>query len=126
MIYEFYYLDDSNKECHYKGELSNRSDKLLWNKLYNSYWNYNPYHYKLHKINGPAYIRTDDFGNKRIEYFLNGSNHRDDGLCIFSDNDQIDSGLYLNGIWYNKKDFAEKTKHLICKYCNKFCKQKCF
>lgn len=55
-------------------------------------------------------------------YFnLNGNSHRDDGPTwpeyeLF----------YLNKIGYHTIDFAMKTSHLICKYCKKFCKQRCF
>ena len=123
MIYEFYYLDENNKECHYKGQLH-----PIWNKLLNSYWNFGNFDYKLHKTNGPSYIEYDSNNNiLREEWFLNGLNHREDGRGIIDIyvHSIIFCG-YLDGKMIRAIPFAERTKHLICNSCKEFCKQKCF
>ena len=122
-IYEYYYLNDKNKECHYKGPLNLK----LWNKLKDSF---NPDHYDnyinshkmkfiFHRKNGPAFIVYEN--NKIItsEWFLNGSFHREDGLC--------NNGLpYLRGKWLSNNYFSKITNHLICNLCYSFCNQICF
>ena len=38
----------------------------------------------------------------------------------------IHNGYYLNGNGFTIEEFAKKTNHLICEYCENFCKQGCF
>lgn len=84
--------------------------------------------YKLHNLNEPAFIIKDKGFILREEWFKNGFNHREDGPAL------IDSGrfiFYINGEelgFYSsqEEDFAVRTDHLICSWCDKFCKQKCF
>ena len=56
-------------------------------------------------------------------WYKNGKIHRIDGPAVKVGN--FDS-FVLKGIITNKKDFAVKTNHQLCKNCNEFCKQKCF
>ena len=55
-----------------------------------------------HRIDGPAFSR----------YYSN--------LC------DKDDAFLIKGNICSKKEFANITKHLICKYCKEFCKQRCF
>ena len=55
---------------------------------------------KLDKIDGPAIETTGNYHHGDIFYIK--------GQCFFAN------------------EFAEKTKHLICKNCKEFCKQNCF
>ena len=64
-----------------------------------------------------------------INYFnLKGECHREDGYARIYFKGLYDDDKYflLNNACINSSEFAEKTNHLICNLCNKFCKQGCF
>ena len=117
IICEYYYLDENNKECHYKG----KQDSNLWGKLNNSYWNRKDQIYKFHRLNGPAFLHY--VNDKLIIYgwFLNGFSHREDGRY---NNHSYD--FKLKGKSISSYNFAQQTNHLVCKNCKTFCKQFCF
>ena len=69
-------------------------------------------------------------GKPAIEYYdgvkiwaENGKEHRLDGPSfIYKDHLEF----HINNKSYFEAKFAEKTNHLICKFCGQFCKQSCF
>ena len=74
---------------------------------------------KFHRIGRPAINYCD--GEKKWKE--NGKNHRLDGPAhIYNSNKYY----WINSKHYSEKEFAEETKHLICKSCGDFCRQKCF
>ena len=80
----------------------------------------------IHRKNGPAIIFNNDLIDKYI-FIQNGNKHRLDGPSECNDSyfDPLYS-FYINGNQCLPSLFAEKTNHLICWNCNKFCKQGCF
>lgn len=52
-----------------------------------------------------------------------GISHRLDGPSHSYCNNVF---YYIHGQSLSVKEFVKETKHLICKYCQDFCKQKCF
>ena len=77
--------------------------------------------------NGLSYIYNSLY-DETIYFNKNGYRHRDNGPAI--DDGEIDGikiiKFCLNGFHYEEPEFAEKTNHLICLNCYKFCKQECF
>ena len=71
---------------------------------------------KFHRIGRPAIEYHD--GEK--QWRENGKLNRLDGAALNS------RYYYINNKHYIEKEFAEKTKHLICNNCGRFCKQECF
>ena len=79
------------------------------------------------------FIKNDQFIIKNnafneIHYFdLSGNKHRLDGPSNnYYDINPHRQYFHINHFQYNEEDFAEKTNHLICNKCYKFCKQSCF
>lgn len=74
------------------------------------------------------------FQNGKIEYVYVSNSfysefdslHREDGLALITDYSSHFNWFCLFGIRYNPSFFAQNTNHLICKLCQKFCKQSCF
>ena len=63
--------------------------------------------------------------NQAEAFFLkDGGFSRLDGPALIIINKYIK--YFINDIRSSEKEFAEKTNHLICNFCEKFCKQKCF
>ena len=89
----------------YKKKVFNKSypdDKFFYNEKTEEYLNIDLYgkHYfnenGWHKLDGPAFIKG--------QYYF----------------------FYINGNQFFLKEFAKETNHLICKFCEEFCKQECF
>ena len=79
------------------------NDKKIYYNYYGDYTNYGNNSLSIfHKLDGPHRIC---FNNEKIVYKEFWVNDR----------------LILN-----YKNFAKETNHLICEYCNDFCKQECF
>ena len=109
----------------------NGNDKFYFDKKNNEYFlinnnNNNIYYFNLigniHRIGKPAIEYFD--GSK--EWVINGKIHRIDGPAYIQGN-YIQ--FWINNVGYFRDKyykFADKTNHLICKNCNKFCKQECF
>ena len=73
----------------------------------------------IHRDNNPALY---SLSYKWFDYYQNNIKHREDGYA-----ENLPHYLFkLNGITYHSFDFAKKTNHLVCKFCNVFCKQGCF
>ena len=103
-VYDKYYYDDKNNEffiIYFKSKY-----------YFNLDGNY-------HRIGKPAI----EFFNGGKIWEENGKMHRIDGPASY---DHDNHKFWINGKNYSKLVFAEKTNHLLCKNCNKFCKQKCF
>jgi hypothetical protein len=103
------YAEMSNGEKYYK--LKNGGYKIIGH-LKKTWFNKEN---KLHKENGPAYIKYD--GNRRIEfegYYLNGKEHKEDGPANikYYENRIECEHYYLNNIPYQKKDYLEINKKL--------------
>ena len=64
--------------------------------------------------------------NEKLYFNLNGNIHRESGYAIYSIKHNYNKHFFLNNKEYSDYYFAIKTNHLTCKYCYKFCKQKCF
>ena len=66
----------------------------------------------------------------QIIFYLDNKRHRIDGPADISKHkgccDYIYNHYCLYDTYYTERHFAEKTNHLICLNCNKFCKQECF
>lgn len=83
-------------------------------------------------IENDLIIITNDQVTKYLKYFPNYRNfaqlHKDDGPAIETTKKEYIHKYfyYLKGNPFDIKEFAEKTKHLICKNCKEFCKQNCF
>lgn len=80
----------------------------------------------VHNKNGPAIIWNSSYVDKYcyIEY---GKYNRIDGPAIYNrDYPNFSYSYYLEGSFFTAKNFAEKTNHVICKYCENFCRQSCF
>lgn len=100
---------------------------ILPENLRRSYYNYKSnINLKLHAIDKPALIIKNNDEIIKTEWFKNGLNHREDGYSINNFNFIKKSYLFLNGLEYDSFIFAHLTNHLICRRCNKFCKQGCF
>ena len=79
---------------------------------------------EIHKIGKPAYIKYNINNSITHREFLeNNKMHRLDGPAY---DDIYNYEYFICGICYFPPEFAKKTNHLICKYCNNFCKQECF
>ena len=91
-----------------------------WKNFDGSYFNNHNQIFKIHNDSGPAFI---DQNRSRIEYFINGFNHRLDGPSVIG---PIIKNYYIKGIQLDPYLFAIKTNHLICKKCKNFCQQYCF
>ena len=134
MIIEYTYLDENNE---FKSNIiKNNIENTLYenvkyslpenlrqsyvNYCYNTIW-------RFHSLENNPTLIVKNNNNKivRTEYFKNGFNHREDGAAINFDYDPY-YAFFLNGKGLNKIIFAEKTNHLICKFCGEFCKQECF
>ena len=73
-------------------------------------------------VNNIYYVRN----NTREDsfYFNNkGQIHNENGFAHLFEGNKT---YYLNNLRYNLKNFSRKTKHLICRICEDFCKQECF
>ena len=139
MILEYTYLDENNNLKIINTKISNLKfhkdiylnsliiESNLNKNVIRSFWNENHclQKYKLHNLNKPALIVKDKNIILREEWFKDGFNHRLDGPAII---DQGDIVYYIGGqdLSDDSEDFANVTKHLICKSCEKFCKQSCF
>ena len=80
-------------------------------------------HYYFNDITNEYFILNNNFA----DYYFNeeGYCHRTYGPAVYSD--KLSITIYMiNGISYYEENFAKKTNHLICKFCEKFCKQECF
>lgn len=132
---KYYYLDKENKEQVATTDESNEIKKNIFITG----------KYKLHNKNGPACI-----DHKLVQWFINGLLNRLDGPAsansingnfdlssedeatlsnvskLKKHNQNIDFKYYIDGKLLKLKEFSEKTNHLICKYCDKFCNQDCF
>lgn len=76
---------------------------------------------KLDRSDGPAVL------NFYFEiWYSNGKINRIDGYAFINKKFEYENDFYIDGLIFNSIDFAIKTNHLICKFCNKFCKQGCF
>ena len=64
----------------------------------------------------------------KIYFDLESKHHRLDGPAeyYFDDNHNITYHFALYHYRWTPFQFAEKTNHLICLVCNKFCNQGCF
>lgn len=63
--------------------------------------------------------------NNETHYFnLNGARHRLDGIA--SNYGKTYSLYYINNINYEISKFNKITNHLLCKWCDTYCKQNCF
>lgn len=61
-------------------------------------------------------------------YYFNedGNKHRYDGFAYIQKYyGELHNTFILNNKYLHAKEFAEKTDHLLCSICNKFCKQQC-
>lgn len=94
--YRDYYFNEFNKHFH-----DEKNDILYGeNDICKFYFKLNKtYCYEFHRLDGPAFIRKKFPG---VFFWINN-------YCCFDEN-----------------EFANKTDHLICKNCRKFCKQECF
>ena len=54
-----------------------------------------------------------------------GNLHNEDGPASIFDTSTY-KFYYLNNNNISKKKFTKETRHLICKWCDDFCKQQCF
>lgn len=91
--------------------------------------------WKDSKINSFYYntITNEYFGeNETCKFYFNliGKFHRIDGPAFIYLPPQLFSNFadlyYINHINYKSYNFAFETNHLICGFCYKFCKQRCF
>lgn len=73
-----------------------------------------------YKIDNGFFIKT-----KYLNYYINsnGFKHREDGFATIQYPNY--GNFFINGSYYDYDLFAKQTSHLICKNCNKFCKQQC-
>ena len=102
-----FYFDEENNEYFIKNE-----DSIV-------YFNLNGF---VHRIGKPARL-NEEF--QIFNYLENGKLHRDDGYAASCCKGKHNY-FYLNGKHQLINNWTEKTNHLVCKFCNKFCKQKCF
>lgn len=93
-----------------------------------SLWNYGKRNINkvlVHNDNGPAVI-----WNTGSKWFCKkGIIHREDGpaaIIVYRLSTYTYIRFFLNEKEYSCNIFALKTNHLICKICEKFCKQSCF
>ena len=100
-----YYYDENNREYFIKTKYKT---KFYFN------WKGN-----FHRIGKPAIEFYD--GSK--QWRENGKKHRLDGAAYIYYSNKF---YFINNNSYIEKEFAEKTKHLICEYCDGFCRQECF
>ena len=92
--------------------------------IYNNYNGNGEYYYfnldgNRHRANAPAVVTIHGY-----EYWINGKVHRTDGPAeqyVYSK-----PKFWMHNMQLSPAVFAYKTKHLICEYCNDFCKQECF
>ena len=84
---------------------------------------FNKYH-NLYILNDQYVFRT----NSDSFVFVNeqGLHSRLDGPAVIYDRSFNASYFWINNCLYNENEFAEKTNHLICTYCDYFCNQRCF
>ena len=73
----------------------------------------------VHRIGKPAIEYCD--GEK--QWRENGKCHRLNGAAHIY---YYNKYYFINNNNYIEKEFAEKTKHLVCGNCGGFCKQECF
>lgn len=94
----------------------------------NAMWIYhlNIKNYIVDKNNFTISIDPDDVIYNQIILNFKGEIHNKNGYAFKCHN--VHKHFYLNNVLYSTRinEFAEKTKHLICIYCNDFCKQECF
>ena len=101
--YGKFYYDEENNEYFYE-----HKNSII-------YFNLNGF---IHRINAPAIVTKYD-----NTYCENGKTHRIDGPA---EKYSYKPKFWINGTEFFPVTFAFKTKHLICEYCNDFCKQECF
>ena len=102
--YKFYY-DEENREYFFETK---------WKSKY--YFNLKGI---LHRIGKPAI----EYYDGRIRWMENGKMHRLDGPASIN---YFNKEYAINDKHYSKKEFAKETKHLVCRNCGRFCKQRCF
>ena len=83
------------------------------------YFNLNGF---VHRVGKPARLNEE---YKIYNYLENGILTRNDGPAASCCTEKH-QGYYLNNNYYNLNNWSKETNHLICKFCNNFCKQGCF
>ena len=106
---DFYY-DDINNEYF----LKNYSDNII---IY-----FSIHTGKKHRDGNYAVKSANE-----LFYYKNGKLNRIDGAALIIDNIiNFSYYFYIDEKWMYEKEFAKETNHLICKFCEEFCKQRCF
>ena len=74
-------------------------------------------------LENDLFVIINNLSEEKFYLTKTGMQHRLDGhAAIFC----YDKYFYIYGIYRNNLEFAKETKHLVCKLCYDFCKQKCF
>ena len=101
-------------KCYYNEETNEYYFENDWKSKF--YFNLKD---QIHRIGKPAI----EYSNGTKIWKINGKYHRNDGPAYEGINI---NEYYFHNRKYYEKEFAEKTNHLICKFCGQFCKQGCF
>ena len=86
----------------------------------------NNQHYDVFNQNLELFILNNQYVFEKTRSFIivneQGLHSRLDGPAVVFLFAQF---YWINDIQYNQLKFAEKTNHLVCKYCQDFCGQQC-
>lgn len=87
------------------------------------------YKFEIHKedyffIENNLYYLFNKDADEKFYFNENGDIHRVDGRAVSIS--PFYFKYYLNNVDYTEDEFADRTDHLICIICEKFCKQDCF